>query len=75
MKSGVDATPLAPRLRFLFDTNVFIALEPWKRGLNLPHNSCGWRTSKATDFSFTLRRETIFSKEWIRVDGPKPWPN
>lgn len=33
MKSGVNAAPLAPRLRFLMDTNVFIALEPYAGGM------------------------------------------
>jgi L-amino acid N-acyltransferase YncA len=33
MISGVDAPTLAPKLRFLLDTNVFIALEPYAGGM------------------------------------------
>jgi hypothetical protein len=33
MTSATDASPPAPRLRFLLDTNVFIALEPYVGGM------------------------------------------
>jgi hypothetical protein len=33
MTSGVDPPSLAPKLRFLLDTNVFIALEPYAGGM------------------------------------------